>query len=120
MKFTSRARLYDELGWENISKRIEFLSVYHFHKIHTKNTRSLIRECMPSKANTPHTSKRGELYDLPAIRDKHLDNTFFSVASHAWNRLPSILKVVTNINTFKTNLGTFMKPFKNKLYNFRS
>ena len=52
MKFTSRARLYVELGWETIAKRIEFLSVCHFHKIHSKNTRSLIREYVPSIANS--------------------------------------------------------------------
>ena len=32
MKFTSRARLYAELGWETIAKRIEFLSISHFHQ----------------------------------------------------------------------------------------
>ena len=120
MKFTSRARLYYELGWKTIRKRIEFLSVCHFHKIHSKNTRSLIRECMPSIANNPHISRRGEQYELPAIIDKHLANTFFSVASYAWNRLPSSMKLVTNMNAFKTNLGTLMKPCKNKLYNFGS
>jgi hypothetical protein len=72
-------------------------------------------------ANNPHTSKKGELYELPAIRDKHMGNIVFSVASHAWNGLPSIMKLVTNMNAFKTNLATLIKPCKkNELYNFRS
>ena len=120
MKFTSRARLYVELGWETIAKRIEFLSVSHFHKIHSKNTRSLIRECMPSIANSNYTSRRGEHYELTAIKDKHLTNTFFSSASHAWNKLPQKMKAVRKINVFKTYLGTMFKPCKDKLYSFGS
>ena len=67
MKFTSRARLYAELGWETIAKRIEFLSVSHFHKIHTKQTICLIRDCMPTMTNTNYSSRRGEQYKLEKI-----------------------------------------------------
>ena len=43
---TNRDKLNVELGWESISKRIEFLGLSLFHKIHLNETRPLIGECM--------------------------------------------------------------------------
>ena len=57
MKFTSRARLYAELDWETIAKRIKFLNIGPFDKIHTKQTRCLIRDCMPKITNTNNSIK---------------------------------------------------------------
>ena len=35
LHFTSRVKLNDELGWESIQKRIEYLGLSIFHKINT-------------------------------------------------------------------------------------
>ena len=43
---TSREKLNNELGWENVKTRIDFLGLSIFHKIHLKETRPLIRSCM--------------------------------------------------------------------------
>ena len=46
LHYTSRAKLNNELGWENIQQRIKFLSLCLFHKIHLHETRPLVRSCM--------------------------------------------------------------------------
>lgn len=120
MKFTSRARLYAELGWETIAKRIEFLSISHFHKIHTKQTRSLIRNCMPIMTNTNYSSRRGEQYKLETVKNKYMSNNFFFKAALWWNKLPKKMKEILNITYFKHELGKMIKPPKEKLYSFGS
>ena len=39
LKYTSREKLNKELGWETIQKRIEYLGLSIFHKIHVGETR---------------------------------------------------------------------------------
>ena len=99
MKFTSRARLYAELDWETIAKRIKLLGISQFQKIHTKQTRCLIRDCMPM-TNTNNSSRRGEQYKLEQINNKYMSNNFFKAALW-WNKLPKKLKEICNITYFK-------------------
>ena len=49
LHFSSRDKLNVELGWETIQKRIEFLGLSLFHKIHLSETRHLIRQCLSKK-----------------------------------------------------------------------
>ena len=46
LHFSSKDKLNVELGWESIQKLIEFLGLSLFHKIHLRETRPLIRQCM--------------------------------------------------------------------------
>ena len=39
-------KLYKELGWETIQKRINYLGLSIFHKIHVGETRPLLRKCL--------------------------------------------------------------------------
>ena len=43
---TSREKLNNELGWENMKTRIDFLGLSIFHKIHLQETRPLVRSCL--------------------------------------------------------------------------
>ena len=45
LKFTSREKLNKELGWETIKKRIEYLGLSIFHKIHVGETIPLLKKC---------------------------------------------------------------------------
>jgi hypothetical protein len=46
LHFTSRDKLNNELGWENMQTRINFLGLSFFQKIHLHETRPLIKKCM--------------------------------------------------------------------------
>ena len=45
LNYTSKEKLYKELGWETIQKRIDYLGLSIFHKIHVSETRPLLRKC---------------------------------------------------------------------------
>ena len=46
LNFTSREKLNEELGWEPIKKRCEYLGLNIFHKIHVGEARPLITNCL--------------------------------------------------------------------------
>ena len=46
LHYTSREKLNNELGWESIHKRMQFLGLCIFHKIHLQETRPLVRKCL--------------------------------------------------------------------------
>ena len=46
LHFTSKEKHNSELGWESIKKRIDFLGLCFFHKIHKQETRPLIKKFM--------------------------------------------------------------------------
>ena len=46
LHFTSREKLNEDLGWETIKKRIDFLGLCIFHKIHRYECRPLLRKCL--------------------------------------------------------------------------
>ena len=47
LPYTSREKLEQELGWESLQNRANYLGITLFHKIHLHETRPLIRNCMP-------------------------------------------------------------------------
>ena len=47
LHLTSQVKLEEELGWETIQNRANYLGVTLFHKIHLKETRPLIGRLMP-------------------------------------------------------------------------
>ena len=55
---TSKAKLYNTLGWETIHERAEFLGMTLFHKIHCNETRPLIKTNM--QAYKPNENLRGK------------------------------------------------------------
>ena len=61
---TNMEKLNAELGWENIVKRGEILSLCFFHKIHLGETRPLIKTCMP-KVNLNSTNTRAKFGYIP-------------------------------------------------------
>ena len=48
LKYTSRIKLNEDLGWETIRERIDFLGLNIFHKIHEDLGWETIRERMAS------------------------------------------------------------------------
>ena len=52
LHFSSQVKLEQDLSWETISDRADFLSLCIFHKISLHETRPLIRSCMPKLHNT--------------------------------------------------------------------
>ena len=58
LKSTSREKLLADLGWETNLARLEYLSICHFQKIYTFQTRNLIRELLPPLLDPKHQRNR--------------------------------------------------------------
>ena len=73
-KFTSQENLFNELGWETTTQRIELLCLSQFHKIMHKQTTPLIQECLPPLLNPRYPTKR-------TFEHYHCRKTFFEKSS---------------------------------------
>ena len=118
LNFTSKERLFVELGWETIADRTKFLCLCFFHKIHVHETRPLIRTCLTKldwEKKYVLRSKGGYL-PYPFFNQKFL-NSFFPFISKQWNNLPNSTKS-KNLYDFKTQLKIDIKPERHKHFSF--
>ena len=114
MKYTSKQKIFIDLGWECIEKRIEYLSLSLFHKIHIHETRSQIRQCLPPVNQYPNFTRSNKHYGTYPETNTDFCNSFFPKISTLWNNLPFEMRNKDMIE-FKIELGIQLKPYKNKL-----
>ena len=119
MKFTSKQKVFIDLGWECIEKRIEYLSLCLFHKIHIHETRSQIRQCLPPVNQYPNFTRSNKHYSTYPETNTDFCNSFFPKISTLWNNLPFEMRNKDMID-FKMELGAQIKPYKNKLLSIGS
>ena len=110
---TSRVKLYEELGWETIQQRADFLGFTLYHKIHLGQTRPLIRSNMqPRDHNNTRSSGDYKLFKYKSVK---FSKTFFPYFTSKWNNLHKDNKNQT-ITDFKNNLKSKLRPKKYKHY----
>ena len=114
LHLSNREKLNNELGWESILERGNFLSVNIFHKIHLYETRPLIRNCMP-KVDLPNNfnlrNKHGYV-PFPYKGDK-FNTSFFPNTTKIWNKLPRNIQR-QNTEEFKNYTKKMFKPQRYK------
>ena len=78
LHFTSKEKLNNELGWESIRKRIDFLGLCLFQKMRLYLTRPLVRKFMPKLDwnNDQRTRSKGGYLPYDNFGNKFL-NSFF-------------------------------------------
>ena len=111
---TSKERLYNELGWETIPSRAEFLGLSLFHKLVRNETSPLIRDCLPPRAINHETLRSGGLINFP-YKGLKLENSFFPWFTKCYN----LLLVETHkllLDDFKKSLSKTSKPTKFEHY----
>ena len=111
MKFTSKQKIFTELGWESVDKRIEYLSLCLFHKIHIHETRALIRQCLPPVLQHLNFTRSNKHYNTYPENNTDFCNSFFPKISTIWNNLPFHIRNLDIID-FKIELGKLLKPYK--------
>ena len=119
LKFTSKQKLFIDLGWESIDKRIEYLSLCLFHKIHIHETRTQIRQCLPPVNQYPNLTRSNKHYNTYPETNTDFCNSFFPKISTMWNNLPFNIRNM-DIVDFKIQLGLLIKPHKNRLLSIGS
>ena len=120
--FTSATKIFNDLGWETIENRISFLSVTLFHKIHTKATRPMTRSCLPPLNDFVTSTRSGKFYKKFPYHDTTIRTTlkdsFFEKISKEWDDLPCKTKQNWDIDEFKADLASILKPNKTKIFNY--
>ena len=107
---TSREKLNNELGWESIHKRMQFLGLSLFQKIHLQETRPLVRTCLTKLdfENIQLTRSKGGYKAYPYYSVEFI-NSFFPYISKLCNNLDSYTQALALIH-FKPKLKTDVKP----------
>ena len=105
------------MGWETIKKRIEYLGLSIFHKIHCFETRPLIRKCLTKLDidRQHYLRSKGGYFPYPNYGNKFL-NSFFPFISRIWNNLPTSSQNLS-LYDFKDKIKIESKPPKYKYFN---
>ena len=105
---TSRAKIYEELGWESLSDRRKVQRLIQMFKIVNMYTPSYLRDKLPPRSNPftlfPHT------FNEFRIRTERFRNAFFPDAVRHWNIVISDFAVMPDLKTFKSHLLSFYRP----------
>ena len=114
LHYTSRVKLNEELGWETIQKRIEYLGLSIFHKIHVGETRPLLKKCLTNIdwEKKHNLRSKGGYLPYPNFGNR-FQNSFFPFITKIWNTLPNSIKSL-NLQDFKIELKSYLKPDKIK------
>ena len=115
LHYTSREKLFAELGWESMKQRADYLGLTLFHKIHCKLTRPLVTYCMPELLARPQNLRSDKVYQQLHVTGIKYRNSFFPYMTRLWNKLPNNVKSMT-IDDFKLYLKEEVKPKRRKFY----
>merc|ERR1711947_1421 len=100
------------VGWETIQKRSDILGLHIFHKIHSHETRPLIRTSMPKFDHDKRNLRsKGGCIPFKSCGSK-FDKSFFPYQTKHWNSLSRNVQSL-DIENFKTFTKT-LKPNKYK------
>ena len=116
LHLTSQVKLEEELGWETIQNRANYLGVTLFHKIHLKETRPLIGRLMPPLTDALEYDLRNKnpYVNFP-FHTIAFSKSFFPYFTKYWNKLPSSVRC-KNLFEFKQEISFILKPKKYKHY----
>ena len=116
LHFSSQIKLEEDLSWESISDRADFLSLCFFHKISTHETRPLIRSCMPQIHNKTIYTRSSNKYIDFTFKNDTFNKSFFPVVTKLYNNLDLSIRNLPNSLDFKEQLKAKYKKKKVKHY----
>ena len=118
LHLTSAEKLNNELGWESIKTRTDFLGMTLFYKINGGLTRPLLKTCMTSQVWKRNSRQFGHYTRYPNYGVKFL-NSFFPYFSKKWNQLDRST-VNLDLEDFKQELKVSLEPVKHRHYSYGS
>ena len=118
LHFTSRIKLDNDLGWESLSTRYEFLGLSLFHKIAHNNVRPLIRSLLPKPKEKKYNTRSNDEYENFPRPNEKFHNSFFPHFTRAWNNLEKEIRNDQDHDNFKETLKKKLKPPKYRHYKY--
>ena len=116
LHFTSQIKLEQDLAWESLDSRADFLGLTAFHKMSLHKVRPLIRSCMPTLKVAARNTRSNEPYLPFKYFNQNYAKSFFPYITNLYNDLPLSLRK-HDVNDFKVELKSKMKPNKIKHFN---
>ena len=116
LHFTSQIKLEQDLSWESVSDRAEFLGLSVFHKIRDFETRPLIKKCMPNlqvKARNTRSTGLFVEHKYQQYQNKTFMTSFFPHFTKIYNKLEPETRNL-NLVDFKEKLKPKYKHKKIK------
>ena len=114
-RWTSREKLYQELGFESLQQRLWYKKLCCLFKI-TNNQSPRYLSQLVSSPNTRYFSPSPE--NIPQLWTKHdfFENSFFPSTIKEWNNLNPHIRKSKSISIFKSNILKFIRPKTNNVY----
>ena len=108
MRTTANVKLYEETGWETLSKRRERNKLIFMYKIVNNLSPNYFQNLIPNipTPETPVNYNTRRRFDLPHFRARTdiFDKSFFPSATRLWNLLPFDIRNSPTLSQFKSNL----------------
>ena len=111
-------KIYEELGWESLSRRRWFRRLVQLFKIQNDpSTPSYLKSPIPRPLENPRTTRSGsKVPSIDAKRD-YFKNSSYPNVIDSWNKLDSSLKQSASLSIFKSNTLKLIRPSKKSIFN---
>ena len=116
LHLTNRVKLDNELGWESLQSRTNFLGLTLYQKIHILQTRPLLRQCMTKPKINYHDLRQKTTYPKHKYLNMKHKNSYFPYFTNLWNNTPE--RAIFDFEQFKIKLKERLKPKKFKFYKY--
>ena len=114
---TNTDKIYEELGWESLSKRRWFRRLVQFFKIQNGLTPNYLKLLVPLTNNQGPTTRNKRVVPCIKCRTISYMNSFYPNAIIIWNIIGPELRKATSLNSFKSNILKLIRPPKKKVFN---
>ena len=116
---TSRQRLYDELGWEDLYSRRRYRRLCHFYNLRLTRSPEYLFAEIPCERQLSYNLRNTRAYDQNVGRTVRFANTYFQNTLFEWNLLADDIKNARSLAAFKSKLLSTIRPLKRTMYGIR-
>ena len=109
---SSRSKIYEELGWENLSDRRKYRRVLQIHKIISNNTPSYLKDKLPLNCSELFNGNIHTTFHVIKCKSNRYMNSFFPDAIASWNLFMEMFKYndVPSICVLKKDIKARIRP----------
>ena len=107
---SSRAKLYEELGWESLSDRRMGRRILQIHKIFNDRTPSYLKDNLPPNCRALFNGNTRNTFRQIICKSNRYMNSFFPDAVASWNIFIKHFGEVPSFEILKKHINAFFRP----------
>ena len=113
---SSRAKLYEELGWESLSDRRMGRRILQIHKIFNDRTPSYLKDNLPPNCRALFNGNTHTTFRQIICKSNRYMNSFFPDAVASWNIFIKHFGEVPSFEILKKHINAFFRPQTKNIY----